>query len=95
VTSLLADNDTATAQAIRQTYVWATSVMFEVRKQRSEAKQAVKVPITTGDGHGGAAGRADAAVEADLKAALACRRSRKVRRAGERSSWRAMRPPPA
>jgi hypothetical protein len=27
-------------------YEWATAVLFEVRKQRSEAKQPLKVPIT-------------------------------------------------
>ena len=27
-------------------YEWATDVLFEVRKQRSEAKQPLKVPIT-------------------------------------------------
>ncbi len=27
-------------------YQWATEVLFEVRKQRSEAKQPLKVPIT-------------------------------------------------
>ena len=36
----------ATAQADQQTYDWATDVLFEVRKQRSEAKQPLKVPIT-------------------------------------------------
>ena len=37
------------AEAVRQidelAYQWATEVLFEVRKQRSEAKQALKVPI--------------------------------------------------
>src|SRR5215470_5733551 len=37
------------AEAVRQidepAYQWATKVLFEVRKQRSEAKQALKVPI--------------------------------------------------
>ena len=36
----------ARAQADQQTYDWATDVLFEVRKQRSEAKQPLKVPIT-------------------------------------------------
>jgi len=52
-------------------YDWAATVLFEVRKQRSEAKQPVKVPITK------VTITADAAsfvlmpeVEADLKAAL-------------------------
>ena len=30
----------------QQIYEWATDVLFEVRKQRSEAKQPLKVPIT-------------------------------------------------
>jgi hypothetical protein len=52
-------------------YVWATDVLFDVRKQRSEAKQPLKVPITK------VTVRAEAAavalmpiVEADLRAAL-------------------------
>jgi valyl-tRNA synthetase len=44
--SLLADNSEATRQADQDTYEWATHVLFEVRKQRSEAKQPLKVPIT-------------------------------------------------
>jgi valyl-tRNA synthetase len=44
--SLLADNSEATRQADQATYEWATDVLFEVRKQRSEAKQPLKVPIT-------------------------------------------------
>ena len=53
------------------TYEWATDVLFEVRKQRSEAKQPLKVPITkvsvTADA--GAAALMPI-VEADLRAAL-------------------------
>jgi valyl-tRNA synthetase len=71
LTSLLADNRTETAQADQRTYAWATEVLFEVRKQRSEAKQPLKVPISK------VTVRADAAsialmppVEADLRAAL-------------------------
>jgi len=52
-------------------YEWATQVLFEVRKQRSEAKQPLKVPITK------VTIRADAGavalmphVDADLRAAL-------------------------
>jgi valyl-tRNA synthetase len=69
--SLVADNAEATRIADERAYQWATDVLFEVRKQRSEAKQALKVPITnvtvTAD--------ADAIalmpiVEADLRAAL-------------------------
>ena len=44
--SLLADNSRATRQADQRAYDWATDVLFEVRKQRSEAKQPLKVPIT-------------------------------------------------
>ena len=44
--SLLADNSETTRQADQATYEWATDVLFEVRKQRSEAKQPLKVPIT-------------------------------------------------
>jgi valyl-tRNA synthetase len=71
LTSLLADNTTETAQADQQTYAWATDVLFEVRKQRSEAKQPLKVPITR------VTVKAEAAavalmpiVDADLRAAL-------------------------
>jgi valyl-tRNA synthetase len=38
-------SDTA-RQADQAAYEWATAVLFEVRKQRSEAKQPLKVPIT-------------------------------------------------
>jgi len=44
--SRLGDNSDATRQADEQAYQWATEVLFEVRKQRSEAKQPLKVPIT-------------------------------------------------
>jgi valyl-tRNA synthetase len=71
LTSLIADGASGTAQVDQQTYDWATQVLFEVRKQRSEAKQPLKVPITR------VTVTADAAsialmpvVEADLKAAL-------------------------
>jgi valyl-tRNA synthetase len=46
LTSLLDDNAADTAVVDRATYQWATDVLFEVRKQRSEAKQPLKVPIT-------------------------------------------------
>ncbi|PYR35124.1 MAG: valine--tRNA ligase, partial [Acidobacteria bacterium] len=59
----------------QQAYEWATQVLFEVRRQRSEAKQALKVPITH------VTIRADATalglmpqVEADLKSALRVQR---------------------
>jgi valyl-tRNA synthetase len=71
LTSLLADNTAETAQADQRTYAWATDVLFEVRKQRSEAKQPLKVPITK------VTVKAEAPaialmpiVEADLRAAL-------------------------
>src|SRR5207244_1577911 len=44
--ALLADQSEATRQSVQATYDWATDVLFEVRKQRSEAKQPLKVPIT-------------------------------------------------
>ena len=44
--SQLADNSDAAKQADLDAYEWATIVLFEVRKHRSEAKQPLKVPIT-------------------------------------------------
>jgi valyl-tRNA synthetase len=44
--SLLADPSEAARRADQAVYEWATDVLFEVRKQRSEAKQPLKVPIT-------------------------------------------------
>ncbi|MCC7418011.1 MAG: valine--tRNA ligase [Acidobacteria bacterium] len=44
--SLLTDNSEATRARDARAYDWATDVLFEVRKQRSEAKQPLKVPIT-------------------------------------------------
>jgi valyl-tRNA synthetase len=69
--SLVADNRDATRAADERAYQWATEVLFEVRKQRSEAKQPLKVPIT----RVAIAAESDAValmpiVEADLKAAL-------------------------
>ena len=43
---MLLDDAAQTADADRDAYTWATDVLFEVRKQRSEAKQPLKVPIT-------------------------------------------------
>jgi len=67
----LGGEDDAVRQADARAYEWATEVLFEVRKQRSEAKQPLKVPIVK------VAIRVDAAtlalmpvVEADLRAAL-------------------------
>jgi valyl-tRNA synthetase len=69
--ALVADNSPGRRDADHQIYEWATEVLFEVRKQRSEAKQPLKVPITK------VTIRVDAErvalmpqVEADLKAAL-------------------------
>jgi valyl-tRNA synthetase len=44
--SLISDNADATRQADQAVYDWAIEVLFEVRKQRSEARQPLKVPIT-------------------------------------------------
>src|SRR5262245_11815311 len=68
---LLEDNSEPTRQLDERAYQWATDVLFEVRKQRSEAKQPLKVPIT-----GVAVTAHDTTlalmpiVEADLRAAL-------------------------
>ena len=71
IEALVADNSESRSTADQQVYEWATDVLFEVRKQRSEAKQPLKVPITK------VSITADLAqvalmpqVEADLKAAL-------------------------
>ena len=45
--SLVADNSDATRQEDLAVYDLATDVLFDVRKQRSEAKQPLKVPITS------------------------------------------------
>ena len=42
----LIDGDAPQATLDERAYQWATEVLFEVRKQRSEAKQPLKVPIT-------------------------------------------------
>jgi valyl-tRNA synthetase len=42
----IADNSDAARGLDERAYAWATDVLFEVRKQRSEAKQPLKVPIT-------------------------------------------------
>jgi valyl-tRNA synthetase len=69
--ALIGSDAAATAQADERAYQWATDVLFDVRKQRSEAKQPLKVPITK------VIVKADEAstalmpiVEADLRAAL-------------------------
>jgi len=69
--ALVADNSEPTRELDARAYQWATEVLFEVRKQRSEAKQPLKVPIT-----GVAVTAHDTTlalmpiVEADLRAAL-------------------------
>ena len=44
--SLVTDNSDAARQTDQAIYGWAAEVLFEVRKQRSEAKQPLKVPIS-------------------------------------------------
>jgi len=69
--SLLASESDSIRQSDAATYEWATEVMYEVRKQRSEAKQPLKVPISqvivTADQ---ASVNRLKVVEADLRAAL-------------------------
>ena len=72
---LLGGAAAGTIAADQQIYTWATEVLFEVRKQRSEAKQPMRVPVT----HVTITAEAAAAawmphVEADLKAALRVQR---------------------
>jgi valyl-tRNA synthetase len=69
--SMLTDNSEGARERDRAAYEWATDVLFEVRKQRSEAKQPLKVPITrvTVQATADAAGLMPI-VEADLRAAL-------------------------
>ncbi|OFW22431.1 MAG: valine--tRNA ligase [Acidobacteria bacterium RIFCSPLOWO2_02_FULL_65_29] len=68
---LIADNSPDRRQADERIYTWATEMLFEVRKQRSEAKQPMRVPITRVT----VTAEADAValmahVEADLRSAL-------------------------
>ena len=67
----VADNSDATRLADERAYQWAADVMFEVRKQRSEAKQPLKIPITrvTVKAESSALSLMPI-VEADLRAAL-------------------------
>jgi valyl-tRNA synthetase len=68
---LVEDHTAETAQADERAYQWATDVLFEVRKQRSEAKQPLKVPITVVTVKTDAAAAAlMPIVEADLRSAL-------------------------
>jgi valyl-tRNA synthetase len=73
--ALVEDSGEAARELDARAYQWATDVLFEVRKQRSEAKQPLKVPIT------GVAVKAHDTtialmpiVEADLRAALRVQR---------------------
>ncbi len=71
IDALLPDADEAPRHADERAYQWAIDVLFDVRKQRSESKQPLKVPITAVTVHAAAG---DVAlmpiVEADLRAAL-------------------------
>src|SRR5204863_8588640 len=69
--AVIADHSEAVRLSDERAYQWATEVMFEVRKQRSEAKQPLKVPITkvTVTADSSALGLMPV-VEADLRAAL-------------------------
>jgi valyl-tRNA synthetase len=69
--ALVADNAEPTRQLDERAYQWATDVLFEVRKQRSEAKQPMKVPITSVSivAHDTSVGLMPI-VEQDLKSAL-------------------------
>jgi valyl-tRNA synthetase len=71
IDDLLSGDTPEASETDQRIYAWATDVLFEVRKQRSEAKQPMRVPITA------VSIRAEAEalalmphVEADLKAAL-------------------------
>jgi len=86
IEALLPESAPERREADQQIYAWATEVLFEVRKQRSEAKMPLKVPITQ------VTITVDAAsvalmpqVEADLKAAL--RVQQFVSAAGEPKSF--------
>jgi len=67
----IADNTDAVRGLDERAYAWATDVLFEVRKQRSEAKQPLKVPIVRVRiiAHDTTVGLMPI-VEADLRAAL-------------------------
>jgi valyl-tRNA synthetase len=71
IESVLTDDSDAARIRDEQAYQWATEVLFEVRKQRSEAKQPLKVPITKVTVRAAADQVAlMPIVEADLKSAL-------------------------
>jgi len=72
---LVADHSEATRELDARAYEWATTVLFEVRKQRSEAKQPLKVPVSAVKitAHDTTLGLMPI-VEADLRAALRVQR---------------------
>ncbi len=69
---LLGEDSEGRRMADQRIYDWATEVLFEVRKQRSEAKQPMRVAITkvTIKAPDAAVSQLMPHVEADLKAAL-------------------------
>ena len=69
---LLGEDSAERRTADQRIYEWATEVLFEVRKQRSEAKQPMRVAITkvTIKAPDAAVSQLMRHVEADLKAAL-------------------------
>jgi valyl-tRNA synthetase len=69
--ALIPDNSERARQADQAAYELSTDVLFEVRKQRSEARQPLKVPVTrvTVRANSDAVGLMPV-VEADLRAAL-------------------------
>ena len=69
---LLGEDSAERRMADQRIYDWATEVLFEVRKQRSEAKQPMRVAITkvTIKAPDAALFQLMRHVEADLKAAL-------------------------
>src|SRR6185295_16405188 len=69
---LLGEDSDERRTADQRIYDWATEVLFEVRKQRSEAKQPLRVAITkvTIKAPDAAVSHLMPHVEADLKAAL-------------------------
>jgi len=69
--ALVADDRAETREADQRLYEWATYVLFEVRKQRSEAKQPMRVPITAVKIQASEADLARLrAIEPDLRSAL-------------------------
>jgi valyl-tRNA synthetase len=69
--TLVADDRAQTREADQRLYEWATEVLFEVRKQRSEARQSMRVPITKVLIRAGEADLARLpAIELDLRSAL-------------------------